>query len=205
MINFINRLVFVTVVLAGVSLACTVNAGGPEPPGPPIPVSDEALQGLESTWQNAEVDPAAGVFAFTLTESQLTSALAIHLQKQADPLIYNPQIYLQDGQLILYGNLVRDLITANARVAIMPILDEIGGLSLQIVSADFGPIPAPPETLEGLSGLIDNLLTGSIAQIAASIQMEGLGSAISTNPSDYIIFESIQIANGMMTVAGRRR
>jgi hypothetical protein len=205
MVNFINRLLFVAVLLVGTSLACTINVGGPEPPSPPIPVSDEALQGLENTWQNAEVDPAAGVFAFTLNESQLTSAIAIHLQKQSDPLIYDPQIYLRDGQIILYGSLVRDLFTADTRIAITPIIDETGRLSLEIVSADFGPIPAPSETLESLSSLIDKLLTSSIAQIVASIQMEGLGSAINTDPSDYIIFESVQISNGMMTIAGRRR
>lgn len=205
MVNIIPRLLYVMVILAGASLACTINAGGPEPPGPPIPVSEEALQGLENAWQNAEVDPAAGVFAFTLTESQLTSAIAINLEKQADPIIQNPQIYLQDGQIILYGIIVRDSITANTRITILPVLDENGRLSLQIVSADFGPIPAPPEALESLSGLVDELLTGSIAQIAASIQIEGLDSALNTDPSDYIIFESIQIANGMITITGRKR
>ena len=93
----------------------------------------------------------------------------------------------------------------NTRITILPVLDESGRLSLQIASADFGPVPASPDMLESISSLVNELLTSSIAQMAASIQMDGLDSSLSANPSDYFIFESIQIANGMITMTGRRR
>src|SRR5215217_5447345 len=113
-------LLLLTLVLT--SLACTVFVGGPDYSSlPPIPVSNEAVESIGAELQRAiEAGAQTGVITVNLTEPQITSYLAARLQndpslQQTDkkPLITEPQVYLRDGQMQIYGKTQQGMFTAN--------------------------------------------------------------------------------------------
>src|SRR5512147_151176 len=114
----VNRLIFLAIAsLLFASLAC--NFGGFAPPAAPtaaptpIPVSTQAVQSLELTAQAAAKQAqTSGKVTLTMDEAQLTSLVALELQKQSNPEISEPQVLLRDGQVQLLGNVHQAGITA---------------------------------------------------------------------------------------------
>src|SRR5690349_7989199 len=134
------------------SLACSVFVGGPDYSSlPPIPVSADAAESIKAELQRAiEAAAQTGVITVNLTEPQITSYLAARLQtdpslQQSDqkPLITDPQVYLRDGQMQIYGKTQQGLCTANMGVIVNMGVDANGQPQIDIASADFGPFPAP--------------------------------------------------------------
>src|SRR5688572_28304200 len=93
------------------SLACTIFVGGPDTsnltPIPSSPADADALR--EQIRQASEAAATTGTVSFTITESQITSVLAQRLQSDPNlqteekPMITDPQVYLRDGQMKIYG------------------------------------------------------------------------------------------------------
>jgi hypothetical protein len=179
------------------SLACIIFVGGPDYSNlPPIPVSAEAAASIKDEIQRA-VEAAAdtGVITVNLTEPQITSYLAARLQtdpslQQSDkkPLITDPQVYLRDGQMQIYGKTQQGLFTANIGIIVNMGVDANGQPQIDIVSADFGPFPAPKGINEAITAMVKEAYTGSLGPVATGLRIE-----------------SISIANGVMTVTGRIR
>lgn len=179
----------VLIIILLVTIACNISAGGPQPTLHQIPVSVESAESLERTLKNAlEADPAAETIAVTLSEEQVTSYLAIRLGNQQAPLLRNPQVYLQDGKIELYGEFQQTVFSVNARLTILPIVDDTGKISFDISAADFGAFPAPENLLDTLSAALNETLTGSLAPTITGIRIQ-----------------SVYIANGMMTISGIRQ
>lgn len=177
------------------SLACTVFVGGPDYSSlPPIPVSGEAAESIKLELQRAiEAGAATGVITVNLTEPQITSYLATRLQtdpnlQQADrkPLINEPQVYLRDGQMQIYGKTQQGMLTANIGIIVNMGVDANGEPQIDVVSADFGPLPAPEGIKDAITAMVREAYTGSLGPVATGIRIE-----------------SISIANGVMTVTGR--
>ncbi len=179
------------------SLACVVFVGGPDYSSlPPIPVSAEAAESIKAEIQRA-VQAAAdtGVITVNLTEPQITSYLAARLQtdpslQQSDkkPLIADPQVYLRDGQMQIYGKTQQGLFTANIGIMVNMGVDADGQPKIEIASADFGPFPAPEGIKDALTAMVKEAYTGSLGPVATGLRIE-----------------MIAIANGVMTVTGRIR
>jgi hypothetical protein len=179
------------------SLACVVFVGGPDYSNlPPIPVSAEAAASIKDEIQRA-VEAAAdtGVITVNLTEPQITSYLAARLQtdpglQQSDkkPLITDPQVYLRDGQMQIYGKTQQGLFTANIGIIVDMGVDANGQPQIDIASADFGPFPAPKGLKDAITAMVKEAYTGSLGPVATGLRIE-----------------SISIANGVMTVTGRIR
>ena len=179
------------------SLACVVFVGGPDYSNlPPIPVSAEAAESIKAEIQRA-VQAAAdtGVITVNLTEPQITSYLAARLQtdpslQQSDkkPLIIDPQVYLRDGQMKIYGKTQQGLFTANIGILVNMGVDANGQPVIDVASADFGPFPAPNGIKEAITAMVKEAYTGSLGPVATGLRIE-----------------SIAIANGVMTVTGRIR
>jgi hypothetical protein len=179
------------------SLACVVFVGGPDYSNlPPIPVSAEAAESIKAEIQRA-VQAAAdtGVITVNLTEPQITSYLAARLQtdpslQQSDkkPLITDPQVYLRDGQMKIYGKTQQGLFTANIGILVNMGVDADGQPQIEIASADFGPFPAPEGIKDAITAMVKEAYTGSLGPVATGLRIE-----------------SIAIANGVMTVTGRIR
>ena len=179
------------------SLACTIFVGGPDYSTlAPIPVSAEAAESIKEEMRRAfEASLETGNVTFYLTEPQITSYLAQRLQtdqalQQTDrtPLITEPQVYLRDGQMQIYGKTQQGIFAANIGIIVSVGVDEAGQPKIDIVSADFGPFPAPEGLKNAITALIREAYTGSLGPVATGLRIE-----------------TISIANGIMTVTGRTR
>jgi len=167
-------------------MACTIFIGGPEYPDRSVPVSTEAVGDLQQSIAEAIAAGAVtGEVTITISEVQLTSYLAMKLQAQADPLLTDPQVYLQDGQIQVYGRAHKGNLEATALIILTAGVDENGDLDIQLASANFGPLPVPTGLLEVLTAMIDEAFTGSVGPVATGIRLT-----------------DVTIADGVMTIRG---
>ena len=143
---------------------------------------------LEQVWQSAIVPDDSGLIAFTITEEQITSYLAKELQSRPEQVLYNPQVYLNNGHIDIYGQVKTDVVTANAHLTMTVKVDEQGNPELEIVNVNFGPVPIPGSLLDSLSTMLNDILLGSITPMTTGFKVE-----------DYFI------DNGMITITGTKR
>ena len=170
-----------------ITLACTIFVGGPAYPQPPIPVSTEAVTSLQDQIKAAvEAGAVSGEVTLRISETQLTSYLAFKTQQDANPLLTNPQVYLRDGQMKIYGKSQQGNFVANVGIILSVGQDDQGLPKLQLVSADFGPFPLPGGLNDAITALIEEAYTGSLGPVATGFRLQ-----------------SITIADGVMTVVGR--
>jgi hypothetical protein len=179
------------------SLACTIFVGGPDYSNlPPIPVSAEAAESIKEELRRAfEAAVPTGVITINITEPQITSYLAARLQTDASlqqsdkkPLITDPQVYLRDGQMQIYGKTQQGIFTANISIIVNMGVDAEGQPLIEITSADFGPFPAPKGLKDAITAMVREAYTGSLGPVATGLRIE-----------------TISIANGVMTITGRVR
>lgn len=179
------------------SLACTIFVGGPDYSNlPPIPVSAETAESIKEEIKRAfEAGLETGVVTINITEPQITSYLAARLQtdpslQQSDkkPLMTDPQVYLRDGQMQIYGKTQQGIFTANLAIIVTMGVDANGQPLIEITSADFGPFPAPKGLKDAITAMVREAYTGSVGPVATGLRIE-----------------TISIANGVMTVTGRIR
>jgi len=167
-------------------LACTVNVGGPAYPDQHIPVSTEAAGEIQFVVQTAvAAGMESGQITLVLTEEQLTSYLAYQFQAQPQPIFTDPQVYLQDGQIQIYGTARKGYFQATVAIVLTAGVDEQGQLLIELTSANFGPLPVPSGLKEAVSAAIQEAYTGAIGPAATGFRLE-----------------SVTIADGEMTITG---
>lgn len=177
-------------------IACNVFVGGPDySDRTPIPVSNEAAESLKEEIKRAfEAGAATGEVTINITETQITSVLAQRLQNDQNlqqdrkPLITDPQVYLRDGQMQIFGKTQQGMFTANIGIIVSVGVDADGKPKIEIVSADFGPLPAPEGLNAAISAMIEEAYTGSVGPVATGLRIQ-----------------TIAIADGVMTLTGRIR
>ncbi len=176
------------------SLACSMSVGGPDYSTlPTVPVSTEYAQSIQDEVQRAFQDAAqTGTITLNLNEQQLTSYVASRLQtdprlqRNGQPLITDPQVYLRDGQMKIYGKTQQGIFTANIGIIMDVGVDANGQPKVDIASADFGPLPAPEGLRDTVAAMIREAYMGSLGPVATGLRIE-----------------SINIADGIMTINGR--
>jgi hypothetical protein len=114
--------------------------------------------------------------------------VALKLQETGDQTITNPQIYLRDGKIQVIGNVNRDDLTATAEVVVAVGVDSSGQANFDIESAKLGPFPLPENLISQLETRLNLIFQQQIASLAPNM-----------------VIESIQIADGQMTIEGRQR
>jgi len=187
-------LFLITLILT--SLACTVFVGGPDySDRTPIPVSNDAAESLKEEIKRAfEAGATTGEVTINITEAQITSVLALRLQSDQNlqqdkkPLITDPQVYLHDGQMQIFGKTQQGIFAANIGIIVSVGVNEDGKPKIEIVSADFGPFPAPEGINNAISTMIEEAYTGSVGPVATGLRIQ-----------------TISIVNGVMTITGRIR
>jgi hypothetical protein len=181
-------LTFLLIVLLLNALACTIFVGGPEYSTQTVPASTGEVQSMQTQVEQALIAGAeTGVVTLQITESQLTSYMALKMQEQPNPPFTEPQVYLRNGQMQMYGKIDRGMFAANMLITMNVGIDPITGLpKFEIASADFGPFPAPEGLNTAISVLIDEAFTGSLGPVAIGFRLE-----------------SVTIADGSMTMTGR--
>jgi hypothetical protein len=176
-------------VLLMAVLACTIDVGGPAYPNQPIPVSTEAVDELLANVQAAVASGAeSGQVTLVVTEPQLTSYLAAQLQPQVQPLLSDPQVYLRNGQIQIYGTATQGYFQVNILIIVTAGVDSQGQVLVDISTADFGPMPVPAGLKDTVTAAIQEAYTGAIGPAAIGFRLE-----------------SITVANGTMTIVGRTK
>lgn len=181
----------VTIVLSTTlmfTLACTIFVGGPEIPQPPIPFSPEAVVALQEQIKSAVAGAVNGEVTLQINEVQLTSYLTYKLLEDPSPMFTEPQVYLRDGQMRVYGKTKQGNFVANIGIILAVGVDETGQPELQLVSADFGPLPLPEGLNKAITAIIEEAYTGALGPVATGFRIT-----------------SITIADGTMTIVGRIR
>ncbi len=181
-------LTFFFILLLLTSLACTIFVGGPDYPEQTVPVSTDEVLSMQAQIEQAFLSGAeSGIVTLQITESQLTSYMTQKLQEQSSPPFTEPQVFLRNGQMQMYGKINRGMFAANVLITMNVNIDPTTGLpKIEIASADFGPFPAPEGLNTAISAVIDEAFTGSLGPVAIGFRLE-----------------SITIADGIMTLTGR--
>lgn len=168
-------------------LACTINVGGPVYPDQRVPVSTDAAGELRSSVQTAVAAGAdSGTLSLEITEGELTSFLSSYLQQQSQPLFSDPQVFLRNGQIQIFGTATQGYFRANVEIIVTAGVDDQGKLTIEVTSADFGPLPVPSGLNDAVSATIQEAYTGSIGPAIVGFRLE-----------------DITISDGTMQVVGR--
>ena len=171
------------------SIACQIDVGGPDRPGQFIPADQSMATEVAQGWSQAISDAVStGQVMVFFTEAQITGFVMQRLEADPAPLLKEPQIFLRQGQIQVYGVFERGIFKAAALVRVEPTIDAEGQLTLRLVEAKVGPIPAPELLMESLSAVLTEALTGSIGSLATGIRLT-----------------SLAIANGEMSIVGEIR
>jgi uncharacterized protein YpmS len=180
---------FILSVLVTASLACYFTGLRQEATPEPVPVTTEAVETLEENAQDAaQAFQDSGEINMEVTEEQLTSLVAFELQKQQDPVLQNPQVYLRDGQVQLRGDVQQGGIAAPLEMNMTVFADADGRPQYEVVSAKVGPFPLPQSILDQMTSQIDAVFASQFGAEAENIYIE-----------------QITIADGRMNIQGRPR
>lgn len=175
------------------ALACNLpgpRLGGPEAPAEaPLP-SEDALESFKEKWRELNLATPDGPFSITFTEAELTSALASAIEQQeadtGEPIpVQDPRVVLADGQINVYATIALDVATASGLIVASPTIGPDGLVSIDIVSAEFGPLDLDPQMLDDLAARVERSINEPIQASPFDIQLSG-----------------IDISSGQMTVSG---
>ncbi len=184
-----SRFPVLIVALALAALACSIFVGGPTYPEPQAAPSTQSAAEAQAEIERAISESAkTGEFTLVVTESQLTDYLAAKLDEQSSPILSAPEVVLRDGQIQIYGKAQTGLLVANVSAFVQVTIDENGQPKIEVTGAEFGPIPMPESIASDLSAVLQETLTGSVGPAATGFRLE-----------------SVNIADGVMTVIGRTK
>ena len=169
-----NRTLLFLSALLLATLACSIFVGGPDYPETTIPVSTEAVENLQAQIETAVLAGAqTGEVTLQITEEQITSYIAFKMAAQENPAFQDPQVYLRDGQMQIYGKVERGYLNANVLIALTVGVDEIGQPKIEISTADFGPFPAPDGLRQSMTAVI-----GCVAHVQSAGGVLGVNQTL---------------------------
>lgn len=154
------------------TFACQLQLGGPKPPSAPAETPAEASTPLEQAWASA-VDAAGqtGEISLTIDEAQLNGLVQEKLEAEVNPTILQPQVFLRQGQIQLYGISTQGPVRARIHVSIQPKADAEGRVQFEIPAAEFGPFPAPQALKDAVSRSISELFAGTLGPLAVGFRV----------------------------------
>jgi uncharacterized protein YpmS len=185
------RIILVVGILTLSSLACNllnrISDSSIEPT--PIPVTNESANNLRKDLSTAAEQLMAGEqVTLVIDESELTSLVAAELDKQSDPILYEPQIYLRDGGMQIMGKVLQGGFMVPAQLNLILTTNSDGQPQINIQTGKIGPLELPDSILEELTSQVDSAFMHNVKPRIKDI-----------------FVESILIADGLMTITGRRR
>jgi uncharacterized protein YpmS len=185
-----SGLFLVLLALLAASLACNLPEFVQGPPATPEPPAATQAVVEPQTSPEAAATQATenGQVTWVISEDEMTALVANQLKSQPNPVLQDPQIHLQNGQIEVTGNVQQSGITLPIKMFITVTVDDQGRPHYQVTSANLGPLPLPQSTLDQLSAQIDQAL------------QENLSSEL-----DQIYIDDVHIADGSMTVTGHKR
>lgn len=149
-----------------------MDLGGPAAPGEPIPTSETAAQDILDAWKSAAgASASTGEIRLIINETQLTSLVAARLAEKENPVLHDPQVYLRQGQLQVYGTVLQGPFQGEVLLSISPTIGPDGTLAFEVTSADLGPIPAPEGIKDSLSALVTEAFAGPLGSLATGLRV----------------------------------
>ncbi|MGB2896815.1 MAG: hypothetical protein WBB65_11705 [Anaerolineales bacterium] len=165
---------FVLASLVLATLACQIDVGGPEPPYPPHNTDDQAANEVTDLWQTAlESALDSGEVMLILDENQL-NAFVVNRLAVEDSLLQEPQVFLRQNAIQVYGFVIQGIFRANIQLSISPILDQEGRITFELSSASVGPIPIPEAVKNTISAILTEAFTGTLGSLATGIRVSSL-------------------------------
>jgi hypothetical protein len=184
-----NRIIIILVAMLMITLACTIFIGGPDYPEPAIPISTEAVTSLQEEIKAAVAAGAtSGEVTLIMSEVQLTSYLASKIMNDPTPMFTDPQVYLRENQMRIYGKTKQGNFAANIGIVLTVGPDAEGNPELQLTSADFGPFPLPEGLNKAITAVIEEAYTGALGPVATGFRIK-----------------TITIEDGLMMIIGNIR
>ena len=179
---------FLFLVLLLSSLACRFTPKINEKPVETIPVSTQVVATLEEKVRETFDQASQGqTVELSVSEEEITSLLALRLSGQGETMFTDPQVFLREDKVQLFGNVQSGKLRIPVQVVFEPRVDTAGRASLELISVDMGPISAPDSMVKTIQDQADQLLTDFL-------QKSG----------DAFIVESITVSNGVLTLRGYR-
>ena len=165
----------------------------------PIPATQEVKTPLPvhtTVPQQAATQPPAGLqppanpgkLSITIGEAQLNAMVVNEVNKQSNPELTNPKIQLQNGQILVSGDVNRSGLNASFSGTLTVDVTPDGQIQYNVVSASLGPLPLP-------QAMRDQLAT----------QLNDLMGTPQTSDGQQIYVETVNIGNGVMTITGHIR
>lgn len=171
-----------------VSLACRFTSKTYEKPVETIPVSTQAVSTLEAKVNQTFDQTVQGqTVELSLSEEEITSLLAQRLSEQGGSFFTDPQVYLREGKIQLFGNVQNGKLKIPLQAALEPRVDTAGQVSLELISVNMGPITVPDLLVKTIQDQADQLITDYLQKAG-----------------DSLIIESITISDGVLTMRGHR-
>lgn len=185
------RLILVVGILMLSSLACNllnrISDSSIEPT--PIIVTNESANNLRKDLTTAIEQLKDGEkVTLVIDEAELTSLVAVELDKQSNPILYDPQISLREGGVQINGKVLQSGFMVPAQLNLILTTNSSGQPQINIKSAKIGPLELPDSVLVELTSQVDSALMHNIRPRIKDI-----------------FVESILIADGLMTITGRSR
>jgi len=148
--------------------------GGPEPPFPPHNTDDQVANEVTDLWQTTlESALDSGEVMLILDENQL-NAFVVNRLAAEDSLLQEPQVFLRQNAIQVYGYVIQGIIRANIHLSISPILDQEGRITFELSSASVGPIPIPEAVKNTISAILTEAFTGTLGSLATGIRVSSL-------------------------------
>jgi uncharacterized protein YpmS len=180
-------IVFVVFALLLAALACNFPSRiltTATPTLEPVPVTTEAAQELQQNLQMAATQASPDqTVTLTMTEEQLTSLIALELQKEQEPVLTDPQVHLRDGQIEVKGRVEQAGMRLPLTMIVTVSATEQGEAHFDVLSADLGPVSLPDGLKDEIEAQINRYVSPEIAR--------------------EVIVEDVQVGDGVMTITGR--
>jgi hypothetical protein len=173
-------LTLITLLLVLIAGCGFLGAGVVATPSRSIPISPEASQQFEAAFVNAQLDAQTNTATIRITEPQITSYVYYQLQAQPNQGVRNPQIYLENNQVVMYVQVVADPINTTGRIALSANVKD-GNPKVDIVSAEFGAFTLPTGLMDWVSGLINNAIVDNMNTSGVDFQL------VSINITDRVL------------------
>jgi osmotically-inducible protein OsmY len=189
----------ITIIIAVLWLASLACRLGTQSATPTVQVlipatatrSVEAPSAVQATaTEQAITEPTAspGKISITIDDAQLNALVANELNKQNNPELANPSIHLQNGQILVSGEVNRSGLKANFSGTLTVNVTQDGRLHYNVISASLGPLPLPQAMRDQVETQLNNAL-----------------GTPQTQAGQQIFVEDVKIGNGVMTITGHIR
>ena len=160
--------------------------GAPERPGAQIAPSDTAGVEAKTTFENALPQPGS-LSSATLTETQLTSWLAMEMKNSPDLPLSDVQVYLRDDKIQIWGMVAGSADSTSALIVGSLGIDSNKNPSIAIESVQIGAQTIPSALVSQMETWLNQLLIEKINKQAPGLQIM-----------------NINVTNGLLTLSGMR-